>query len=164
MVGRRLTWFVTALATSERTGKIRRIYAGVRVARAIGAVLAGIVIAFVVVFAVEMVGIQIFPQPASMDPMNPESVRQHLPEILTGSFVMVLVAWTLAAFAGPVVARRIAGELSRWPAYTVAALFAAACAYNLAVVPMPAWMLPAAVVLVLAATWFGLRSKVWARP
>ena len=126
--------------------------------------MAGIGTAFVVVLAVEMIGIRIFPQPAAMNPLDAASVRQHLSEISIGSFVAVLVAWTLAAFLGPVVARRIAGETPRWPALTVAALFAAMCAYNLATVPMPAWMLPAAVVLVVLASWLGLRGPALARP
>jgi hypothetical protein len=133
-------------------------------ARTIRGIAAGIGIAFVVVLAVEVIGLRLFPQPAGMDPLDPESVREHLPEISAGSFATVLVAWTLAAFAGPVVTRRIAGEVPVWPALTVAAVFAALCAYNLATVPMPAWMLPASVVLVLVASWFGLRTKVWARP
>jgi hypothetical protein len=133
------------------------------VARIIGGVVVGIVTAFVVVLAVEMIGLRVFPQPPGMDPTNPESVRQHLSEIATGSFATVLLAWSLAAFAGPVVTRRITGEFPRWPALTVATLFAAVCAYNLAVVPMPAWMLPSAVVLLLTASWFGLRANVWTR-
>jgi hypothetical protein len=126
--------------------------------------MAGIGIAFVVVLAVEMIGIRLFPQPAGMNPLDAESVRQHLSEISTGSFVTVLIAWTLAAFLGPVVTRRIAGETTRWPALTVAALFAAICAYNLATVPMPSWMLPAAVVLVVMASLLGLRRWAWAHP
>lgn len=134
------------------------------VARAMRGIMAGLGTGFVVVLAVEMVGIRIFPQPAAMNPLDAESVRQHLSEISAGSFMAVLVAWTLAAFLGPVMARRIAGETPRWPALTVVAVFAALCAYNLATVPMPTWMLPAAIVLVALASWLGLRSPVPARP
>jgi hypothetical protein len=112
-----------------------------------------------VVFAVELVGMRIFPQPVGMDPLNADSVRQHLADIHPGSFAMVVIAWTMAAFAGPIVARRIAGDPPRWPGITVAVLFAAACAFNLARVPTPTWMIPAAVALVGAATLLGLRSR-----
>jgi len=118
----------------------------------------------VVVLAVEMAGLQIFPQPAGMDPLNPESVREHMAEIHPGSFVTVLVAWTLAAFTGPVVARRIAGGEARWPALTVVGLFVALCAYNLVVVPSPSWMIAGAIVGVGAASTFGLRSHVLPPP
>ena len=129
-------------------------------ARAIGGVVAGIVTAFVVVLAVETIGLQIFPQPAGMDPLNPESVRQYMGEIPTGSFVTVLVAWTLGAFAGPVVAKRVAGKNSRFPGVTVVALFVAMIVYNLLAVPGPSWMIPGAIVGVGAASMFGLRSQV----
>ena len=129
--------------------------------RAIGSVVAGIVTAFAVVLAVETIGLQVFPQPAGMDPLNPESVRQHMGEIPIGSFVTVLVAWTLAAFTGPMVARRIAGGSPRWPAPTVVGLFVALCAYNLVVVPSPGWMIAGAVIGVGAASMFGLRSHLF---
>jgi hypothetical protein len=44
--------------------------------------MAGIGTAFVVVFAVEMIGIRIWPQPPGMNPLHAESVRQHLSERL----------------------------------------------------------------------------------
>lgn len=132
-------------------------------ARRLGGVVAGFAVAFVVVLAVEILGMQVFPQPAAMDPTNADSVRQFLDQIHPGSFVFVLVAWTLAAFFGPVVARRVAGERPKWPAVAVAVLFGAACAYNLVTVPSPSWMIPAAVVLVGAASMLGLRSNVLSR-
>jgi hypothetical protein len=129
-----------------------------------GGVLAGIVMAFVVVLAVEMIGIQIFPQPAGMDPRDLESVREHLSEIHMGSFAVVIVAWSLAAFTGPVVARRITGATPGWPPLVVIGLFATLCAYNLIAVPTPRWMIPAAVISVGAASLLGFRSRAWGRP
>ena len=130
-------------------------------ARGLIAVLAGIVAAFVVVLGVEMIGMQIFPQPPGMNALDPESVRQHLGEIHVGSFVTVILAWSFAAFAGPVVARRIAGTTPSWPPLVVIALFAVLCAYNLIAVPTPRWMIPAAVLAVGTASMLGFRSRVW---
>ena len=132
--------------------------------RSIGGIAAGFLVAFVVVLAVETIGLWVFPQPEGMDPMNPESVRQHLSEIATGSFVTVLVAWTIGAFTGPLVTRRIAGETPGWPSMTVAALFALLCLYNLVRIPSPAWFGPVAVLVLGFASMRGLRSRVWARP
>jgi hypothetical protein len=132
--------------------------------RAVLAVLAGIVVAFMAVLAVELVGLVIFPQPAGMNPADPESVRAHFSEIHTGSFVTVIIAWSLAAFAGPAVARRITGRPRlRWPPLVVIALFALLCAYNLAVVPSPVWMLPVAIVMVGASSMLGYRGRLVAR-
>jgi len=128
--------------------------------RALSGIVAGIVVAFLVVVLVETIGLQIFHQPEGMDPINPESVRQHMAEIPTGSFVMVLVAWAMGAFAGPWVTRRITGSTARWPALIVVGLFAAMCAYNLVVVPGPTWMIAGAVLGVGAASLLGLRISV----
>ncbi len=127
-------------------------------ARAPAGIAAGIVVAFLVVVAVETIGLQIFHQPAGMDPVDPESVRRHMAEIPTGSFVMVLVAWAFGAFTGPMVTRRISGNTPTWPARTVVGLFAAMCVYNLMVVPGPAWMTAGAVLGVGTASFLGLRS------
>jgi hypothetical protein len=116
------------------------------------------VVAFLVVIVVETIGLQFFHQPAGMDPIDPESVRQHLSEIPTGSFIMVLVAWAIGAFTGPWVTRRVAGNTPAWPAWIVVGLFAAMCAYNLVVVPGPSWMMVGAVIGVGSASLFGLRS------
>ena len=137
---------------------------GESLARRLSGIAAGMVVAFLVVIVVELLGLQIFPQPEGMDPINPESVRQHMAEIPTGSFVTVLVAWALGAFAGPWVTRRIAGSTPRWPAWIVVGLFAGMCAYNLMVVPGPAWMIAGALVGVTAASLLGLRVGVPQRP
>ena len=130
-------------------------------ARTVGGILAGIVVAYSLVLAVELVGMQIFPQPPDMNPIDPESVRQHLGEISAGSFVTVLVAWGLAAMCGPMVTRKIAGEQPKWPALTVVLLFAALCAYNLVAIPTPVWMIPAAVIVVGTSSVLAMRLTPW---
>ena len=75
----------------------------------------------------------------------------------------VLVAWGLAAIAGPMVTRKIAGEIPKWPALTVVALFAALVAYNLVVIPTPVWMIPAAVIVVGTSSVLAMRLRPWAR-
>lgn len=128
--------------------------------RAIGGVFAGVVTATILVLAIETAGLPLFPQPEGMDVRSMESVRHHLSEIHPGSFIMVLVAWSAAAFAGPWVARRIAGNAPAWPSLTVAILFLALVVYNLVVVPTPIWMIVGAAILVPLATWLGLRTPL----
>ena len=128
--------------------------------RAVGGVIAGLVTATILVLAIETAGLPLFPQPVGMDALDMESVRQHSAEIHPGSFIMVLIAWSAAAFAGPWVARRIAGNAPAWPSLTVALLFLALCLYNLMVVPTPGWMIAGAVILVPLATWLGLRTPL----
>ena len=130
------------------------------VGRSLAGILAGVVTAFVLVLAIESAGLPLFPPPAGMDPLNSESVREHLSEIHPGSFVMVLLAWTAAAIAGPWVTRRVAGDAPAWPSLVVALLFLAMCVYNLVAVPSPIWMKVGAIVLVPIATWLGFRVPI----
>ncbi len=127
--------------------------------RAIGAIVAGLLVAFAVVFVVELVSAQLFPSPAGMDPMDLESVRQHMSEVSTGAFAMLLVAYGAAAFTGPMTARRIAGEAIRWAPLAVALLFAAVCVLNFIRVPNPAWLVVGTIVLVPLASWMAMRSR-----
>jgi hypothetical protein len=141
-------------------GNFGRISSGVSVGRAVGGVIAGVVTATILVLAIETAGLPLFPQPEGMDVRNMDSVRQHLSDIHPGSFIMVLIAWSTAAFAGPWVARRIAGNAPAWPSLLVALLFLALCTYNLVVVPTPMWMIVGALILVPLATWLGLRTPL----
>ena len=125
--------------------------------RSIAGIFAGFITAFVLVLAIESAGLPLFPPPEGMDPLNAESVRQHLAEIHAGSFVMVLLAWTAGAIAGPWVARRVAGDAPAWPSLTVALLFLVLCVYNLVAIPGPLWMKVGAIILVPIATWVGFR-------
>ena len=125
--------------------------------RRILAIVTGIVAAFVIVVVIETAGFPLFPPPEGMDPRSAASVRQHLAEIHAGSFVMVLIAWTVGAIAGPWVARRISGDAPAWPSMLVALFFLALCVYNLVVIPTPLWMIIGAIILVPIGTWLGFR-------
>jgi hypothetical protein len=101
LLKRSLTLFAFATLAPGRLARHDSI-----MGRTVGGILAGLVVAYSLILAVELVGMQIFPQPPDMNPIDPESVRQHLGEISVGSFVTVLVAWGLAAMCGPMVTRR----------------------------------------------------------
>lgn len=126
--------------------------------RAIGAIVAGLLVAFAVVFVVELVSAMIFPSPEGMDPTDLESVRQHMSQVRTGAFAMLLVAYAAAAFTGPMAARRIAGE-ARWAPLAVAVMFAAVCVLNFVRVSNPAWLVVGTIVLVPLASWMAMRPR-----
>jgi predicted MFS family arabinose efflux permease len=158
LLKRSLTLFAFATLAPGRLARHDSI-----MGRTVGGILAGLVVAYSLILAVELVGMQLFPQPPDMNPIDPESVRQHLGEISVGSFVTVLVAWGLAAMCGPMVTRKIAGEHPKWPALTVVVLFAALVAYNLVAIPTPAWMIPSAVIVVATSSVLAMRLTPWAR-
>lgn len=71
------------------------------------AVVAGIVIAFVIVFVFEAAGHGFWPPPPGVDVSNPEALKTLMPSIPVGAKVAVIVAWAAGAFAGGLVAARI---------------------------------------------------------
>jgi hypothetical protein len=125
------------------------------VGRLIGGIAAGIVVAFVVVFAIEMAGMRLFPPPPGMDPMNPESVRQYIGQMALGAFVAVLLSWTAGAFAGAWVTARVSSHPTLRPSLAVGGLFVAASLYNLVTIPHPVWFTVIALVLLPLAAWLG---------
>lgn len=126
--------------------------------RLIGGIAAGILVAFAVVFGIEMAGMRIYPPPEGMDPMNPESVRQYIGQIPVGAFVAVLVSWVAGAFAGAWVTARVTRHSTLRPALAVGGLFVAASIYNLVTIPHPVWFTAVALVLLPIAAWLGSTS------
>lgn len=106
--------------------------------RKIGAGVAGILIAFVLVALIETLGHMLWP----LGIENEQKI--DLANVAVGAMASVLVAWVFALFAGVLVAARIVKGQSMWPPSIVAVLFLASCAFNVAAIAHPLWFLIAA--------------------
>jgi len=121
------------------------------------AVVAGIVVAFGIVFASDALFHALAPSaPPPADTNNREAMRAYVAGQPTGVLIAVLVGWTLAAFAGSALAARLARR-GEWPGWIVTGLFLLATAANFMMVPHPMWMVAVGVVAILAAGWAGSR-------
>ena len=127
-------------------------------ARSIVGVVAGVIVAGLVVLLIEIAGMAVFPPPTGMDPTNPDSIRAHMSALPVGAFLMVLAGWTAGGFAGAWAAGLISSRPVRWPGLVAGAIFAAACVMNLVTLPHPVWFAIAALLLVPAAIWIGTTS------
>ena len=132
--------------------------------RLILSIIAGVIIAFVIVMAGDMLSQSLAsssgPPPTDMtDRAALEAWMAGLPTVV---FVAMLATWTVAAFAAAAFAARF-GRRGTWPGWVAGGLFLCATAANLLMVPHPAWMAIAGVVLVVAAGWFGARVGSTAR-
>jgi len=103
------------------------------------AVIAGIVVAVVIVAAIETGAHAIYPAPAGVDLADPEQARQYLQSIPLGALLLVFTGWTCGAFGGAMVAALIAKARPMFHAGLVGAVVLAAAAANLAALPHPAW-------------------------
>ncbi len=118
-------------------------------------VVAGIVVAFLCVFAVEYVGHGLYPPPAGLDASNPADQARLMDSMPAAAKAMVLAAWFVGALAGAWVANRIAGRsLAGW---IVALLVIAAGVATMVMIPHPAWMWAGGILLPLAGAWIAER-------
>jgi hypothetical protein len=115
--------------------------------RSILAVVAGVILAVALVAAAETVSHFTYPPPAGLDLGDSAAVKSWVGSLPFGAFAVVLIGWTLGAFAGTASAVLIAG---RRPAAgcLVAVLFLTATLFNLVTLPSPAWFRIAGVLLV----------------
>ncbi|HEX8224110.1 MAG TPA: hypothetical protein VF605_09865 [Allosphingosinicella sp.] len=118
-------------------------------------IVAGIVVAFLCVFAVEWVGHSLYPPPAGLDATNPADQARLMEAMPAAAKAIVLGAWFVAALAGAWTANRIAGRsLAGW---IVALLVVATGIATMVMIPHPAWMWAGGIALPLAGAWIADR-------
>lgn len=117
----------------------------------------GVVVAVLVVVLMDGVVTSIYPLPAGTDLRNPESMRQALAALPAGAFLLLVVGWALAAGAGSYLAARLAMQSPATHGLIVALFVLVATVANLARIPHPVWMWPAAIILIPAAGWAAAR-------
>ena len=128
--------------------------------RLVPGVVAGVVCGFVVIYAVEQVGHQIWPVATKLDLKDKAAAAAFLANMPLGGLLTVLAAWILGAYTGSVVGllaadrRRIAGVIP-------AAVIFAATVLVLFMLPHPLWMAVGGLGGIIAAG--GLADRLFAR-
>ncbi|WP_114953462.1 hypothetical protein [Sphingosinicella terrae] len=111
--------------------------------RAIGGLLAGLVVAVLAMMAAGFVGDLVFPMSGPTDPRQAGQLREALAAAPAGQQAVILFSWFVAAFAGAAAAKAIARV--SWPGWTIAGLLALVLAGTF-LVPLPGWMQALAVI------------------
>lgn len=126
--------------------------------RLILSIVGGVIIAFAIVMAGDMLSQSLASSagPAPTDMNDRAAMEAYVAGLPTIVFIAMLATWTIAAFAAAAFAARFARR-GAWPGWVAGGLFLCATAANLLMIPHPAWMAIAGVVLVVAAAWFGAR-------
>ncbi len=126
-------------------------------ARNIGAVLAGILVVFVVVAGLQYAGLMFYPPPEGLDAFDPadaEAFADYLADMPLTSWVWVFASEVLGAFLGALAAGRIAGSHRSWFAAGIVALAVAGSISNWVSFSHPTWFMvgqPVAYLLVFLA-------------
>ena len=132
--------------------------------RTVVAVLLGLVVALATMLLLEFIGMSLFPLPPGIDLENEQDLARLVESASAGKLLWVLAGWALAAFAGGWVAATISRRHPRGAALAVAALIVAGVALNAAMLPHPAWMTLAGVLLPLPVAWLAARLAARPRP
>ena len=123
---------------------------GLRVATAI---VAGTVVAFVLVGLIEVAGEWVYPPPAGVDFSKPDQLATYVQRLPAGALAFVLAAWIVATFVGGLVAGGIARSKAVIVAAVVGALVLAATIANVMLIPHPAWMIATGVIGIVVAAY-----------
>lgn len=102
-------------------------------------------IAGVLIALIEGLNSVLYPLPTGVVPGNLESMRNAISGMPAGAFALVVIGWTVGAFAGSWVAAMLADRRPRVHAAIVVAILLAAGITNMVVLPHPAWVWVAAV-------------------
>ena len=119
------------------------------------AVVGGLAVAFLAIFAIEMLGHSLYPLPPDVDLTNPEALRAAAAAIPTAAYALVLMGWLIGACLGGFVAVKLIRGASTRPALIVGALILAGAIYNMVTMPHPVWMVVGAVLGIIPAALVG---------
>ena len=126
--------------------------------RRIFAIISGLFAMMIVITFVELANVKFFfPPPPGLDLTSPEAIAAYVPTMPVMAFVVVLFGWLLGAFAGGLVAARIAERRQVAFALAIGAVDAALVAINALSIPHPAWVTAAGVLLPMPMAWLGAR-------
>jgi hypothetical protein len=107
--------------------------------RSILAVIGSLAAAVVVVFVVDLVNSLLF-MPAGVDMNDPQAMQALAASLPAGAFVILIVGWFAASFAGGWVAARIGSHAPHIHGMVFTVLFLIVGIVNLASLPHPAWV------------------------
>ncbi|MEX2112039.1 MAG: hypothetical protein WD845_02580 [Pirellulales bacterium] len=125
--------------------------------RAVGAIVAGMLVAFILVVAVELFSAVVHPLPPDFAGTT-EEMCQHVERYPHWVLAVVVPAWAGTAFAGTWIAGRLG---NRGSALFVGLLLLAALIFNIAMLPYPIWFKIASLMVIACAivTGFCLSSR-----
>lgn len=132
--------------------------------RNILATLAGIVVAMLVVMAVELIGHGVYPPPGDLDINNAEQMRAYVAALPMGAMAFVVLAWWLGALIGGLTAGTLSRGRARLCAGIVGALLMAATIANLMLFSHPLWVMIVGPAGIVVASWLaGKLTAGWAK-
>ena len=119
--------------------------------------LGGVVVAVLVVVLMDTLVGMMYPLPEGTDINDRAAMARIVAGMPTSAFALLLAGWVLAAGAGAYLAARLATRSRVLHGMIVAVFVLIATVANLAAIPHPGWLWPAAIILIPAAGWLATR-------
>lgn len=126
------------------------------IARHIGAVIVGLIVAFLLVAGAEGIVHRIYPPPPGTNMQDMNQVKSYIASMPLTPMLIVLAGWLIATFVATWLAAKIAGNPI--PGYIVGALLLCAGIANAFIIPQPVWFSIASILIYIGATWVGARA------
>lgn len=136
----------------------------VSILRSIGAVIAGLVVAMILIIAVEGISAVFHPFPPDVDPADYEACKAHVANYPTWVLVVATLGWGATVFLSSWLATRLG--TGRHPAHgiVVGSLLCLAAAANIVMLPYAVWFEVGCPVLLplcyIAGAWLGKGSPI----
>jgi hypothetical protein len=127
-----------------------------RAVRHIGAVIAGLISAFVLVAGAEGIVHVMYPPPPGTNMEDFEQVKRFVAALPVTAYVLVLAGWLIATFVGTWLAAKIARN--PLAGYIVGTLLLAGGVFNAFKIPQPVWFSIVSFVIYIGATFVGARA------
>ena len=118
--------------------------------RKILAVVLGIVVAVVLIIAIEALGHTVYPMPDGLDLTNPEVLKAYVMDAPIAALLLVLGAWLVAALVGGLLACFIAKESPLVYSAIIGGLVLIGTVINFISIPHPLWFSITSVLAIIA--------------
>lgn len=115
--------------------------------RTILGVLAGMVVAWLVIMLCQFASARLYPLPPGLDLGDTQQLAAYVASAPKAAMALVLASWALGAFAGGWTAARIAERHPKPTALVVGLLVLAGVVANMMMIPHPTWMVVLGVLL-----------------
>ncbi|MDJ0812923.1 MAG: hypothetical protein QNJ23_04290 [Woeseiaceae bacterium] len=125
--------------------------------RAIGAVVAGLVVAVGIIMAVQVIGHKIWPAPEGLDWNDAEVIRTYTSQLPFLALLFPIISYFLGTLAGTYVACRISSAKPLALVGVVGLVLLAFTIANLISIPHPVWFSVTAVAAVIIGGWLSLQ-------
>ena len=125
--------------------------------RKIVAVVLGVMVAVVLIIAIEALGHAIYPLPDNIDLSDTDAMAAYVLGAPPGALLLVLAAWLVATLAGGLLACRIAREMPLMYSAIVGGLVLLGTIIDLMSIPHPLWFSVTSIVAIVATIFMSSR-------